>query len=223
MLSVSERVRTKSIRCLQYSLENPCPRSKSPIPSDSPPYILSCDPDNMIFAAALLLGAYLPALAAAAPVDTPAPVAALGSKHTVYLVQCDPNECPIGYCEDDEFRIKAAAYFRDGPIDASAPTSRVQSPTTLTTLSDNRAAFEGSKRTFRLGRDGTFTSNLPKSASTASKGSIAGDATLGTEPFVCFKDGSSKFGIRYDDERYTCTTQYYCPSVDVGSTDPPAL
>jgi hypothetical protein len=177
----------------------------------------------MIFAAALLFGAYLPSLATAAPVDTPAPITALGSKHTVYLVRCEPNECPIGYCEDDEFRITAAAFFRDGPIDASAPTTRVQTPTTLTTLSGNQPAFEGSKKTFRFGRDGTFTTNLPTGAKTASKGSIAGDATLGTEPFICFKDGTSKFGIRYDDERYTCTTQYYCPSVDVGSGDPPTM
>lgn len=144
-----------------------------------------------------------------------APTEVAGSKHTVYLVRCEPNECPIGACDPGEFLINAAAYFRSGPVSGS---SRVK-PTSLVQIDGNQPAWEGQKRTFKLGREGTFTTNIPTSAKTADKGSIAGDATLGSEPFVCFKDGTTKFTTDVDDDRYTCSADYYCPSIDVGGGD----
>jgi hypothetical protein len=71
----------------------------------------------------------------------------------------------------------------------------------------------------RFSTAGTFTSNIGAGAKTAAKGSIAGDGTLGTEPFVCFKDGTTKFRVNYDDELHTCTTEYWCASIDVGEDE----
>jgi hypothetical protein len=166
---------------------------------------------NMIFSPALLL-AVLPALTLSAPT-------AAGSKHNVYLVHCEYTDCDGWDCDPGETSFTAGAFFRDGPI-AEGSSTRIQRPTSLTRLSGSQATWEGSKRTIRFGTSGTFTSNISASAKTAAKGSIAGDATLGTEPFVCFKDGATKFRITYDDEPHTCTTDYWCPSVEVGGEVP---
>lgn len=150
------------------------------------------------------------------PVVTLSAPTAAGSKHNVYLISCRPKDCYDWDCEFEYDGIRAAAFFRDGPIPEGSQT-RIQRPTSLATLSSPRTKWEGAKRVFRLGRDGTFTSNIDAAASSATKGSIVGDGTLGTELFVCFKDGATRFLVSYDDEEYTCTTDYWCPSVDVGS------
>jgi hypothetical protein len=164
----------------------------------------------MILTPALLL-AVLPALALSAPT-------AAGSKHNVYLVRCEYSDCDGWDCDPEETRFTAGAFFRDGPI-AEGSSTRIQRPTSLTRLSGAQTAWEGSKRTIRFGSAGTFTSNISTSAKSATKGSIAGDGTLGSEPFVCFKDGATKFRVTYDDEPYTCTTDYWCPSIDVGEEE----
>ncbi|KAF2796794.1 hypothetical protein K505DRAFT_323053 [Melanomma pulvis-pyrius CBS 109.77] len=166
----------------------------------------------ILTAASLLAATLLPSLALSGP------LAPAGSKHNVYLVRCEPNECPIGDCDPGEFTITAAAYFRNGPI--TEGTTRVSTPTALGKLSGYAPKWEGIKRTVRLGTDGTFTVNIGAKAASASKGDIAGDGSLGTEPFVCFKDGTTKFAITNEGDRYTCTTDYWCPSVDASTTPP---
>lgn len=168
----------------------------------------------MIVSTTALLGALalLLALSQAAPA---------GSKHTVYLATCVPEDCPIGLCDPEDFNLIAAGYFRNGP-----PTSTYTAPTALGTLSGFSSSWEGTKRSVRLGTDGTFTSNISAAAKTAAKGDIAGDGTLAggsligdsSEPFICFKDGSTKFRATHDLDDYTCTAAYYCPSVDVGTS-----
>jgi len=157
-----------------------------------------------------LLLAVLPALALSAPT-------AAGSKHNVYLVRCAYSDCDGWECDPEE-TFAAGAFFRDGPI-AEGSGTRIQRPTSLTRLSGSQTAWEGSKRTIRFGTSGTFTSNIGAAAKTAAKGSIAGDGTLGTEPFVCFKDGTTTFRVTYDDEPHTCTTDYWCPSINVGGEE----
>lgn len=164
---------------------------------------------NMHVNTASFLFVLLPTITLSAPT-------AAGSKHNVYLISCEPEDCSDWYCDFDYDGIRAAAFFRDGPISEGSQT-RIQRPTSLATLSSPRTKWEGSKRTVRLGRDGTFTSNIDAGANSAVKGLIAGNGTLGTEPFVCFKDGATDFLVVYDDERYTCLTDYWCPSIDVGS------
>ncbi|KAH7125654.1 hypothetical protein B0J11DRAFT_615002 [Dendryphion nanum] len=138
-----------------------------------------------------------------------APTAVAGSKHTVYLSTCTTTDCllPI-LCEEDSFR--AAVYFANGPI--AEGSTRISTPTSVGTTTGN---WEGAKRSARLGTAGTFSVNLPTTAKTAAKGSIAGEGTLGDEPFVCFKDGATDYKIRYSDERYNCKVDYYCPSYEV--------
>jgi hypothetical protein len=161
--------------------------------------------------ASLLAATLLPSLALAGP------LAPLGSKHNVYLVHCSPDECPIGLCDPGEFTITAAAYFRNGPITDS--TSRITTPTTLGKLTGYNLKWEGVKRTVKVA-DGSFTVNISAKAASVKKGELAGDATLGTEPFVCFRDGVGAFAIRDDGDRYTCTTDYWCPSIDASAPTP---
>ncbi|ORY09162.1 hypothetical protein BCR34DRAFT_568883 [Clohesyomyces aquaticus] len=135
-----------------------------------------------------------------------------GSKKNIYLLKCEPNECPIGVCEPDEFTVTAAALFRNGPVKAGATTAK---PDVLALLSGYRPKWEGTRRTVRLGTEGTLTTNISAGAASLPKSQIAGDATLGNENLVCFKDGSTTFGITYEGDRYTCTTTYWCPSIEV--------
>ncbi|KAF2018030.1 hypothetical protein BU24DRAFT_163631 [Aaosphaeria arxii CBS 175.79] len=154
----------------------------------------------------ILLGALLPALSSASP------IVAAGSKHNVYLVKCQWSDCDI-FCDPDDVALTAAAYFSGGPVPEG--TTRAVTPTRLGRVSGQ---WEGTTKSVRLGTDGTFKATIPTSARTAKKGEIVGDATLGDEPFVCFKDGSSQIPLRYDGETYTCTTDYWCPSISVGET-----
>lgn len=65
--------------------------------------------------------------------------------------------------------------------------------------------------------------NIDAKAASLAKGEIAGSVTLGAkagadgEPFLCFKDGATKFRASYDLDTYSCTAAYYCPSIDVGT------
>jgi hypothetical protein len=168
----------------------------------------------MIFTTASLLAAtLLSSLALSSPLGP------LGSKHNVYLIHCSPNECPIGDCDPGEFSITAAAYFRNGPITES--TSLITVPTSLGKLTGYQPKWEGVKRTVRVA-DGSFTANISAKAGSTKKGEIAGDATLGSEPFVCFKDGVGRFAIQVEGDRYTCTTDYWCPSIDASVPVPPS-
>lgn len=151
---------------------------------------------------------FLAALAILPSIVLSAPTAAAGSKHNIYLARCTVSVCILPILCSDE-TVNAAVYFANGPI---ADGSRISTPTAAGQVD---ARWEGGKRSVRLGSAGTFSVNLPTSARTADKGSIAGEATLGDEPFVCFKDGVSEFKIRYDDERFDCKTEYWCPSYDV--------
>ncbi|KAF2872741.1 hypothetical protein BDV95DRAFT_606326 [Massariosphaeria phaeospora] len=156
----------------------------------------------MMFSTASLLAALalLPTLTLSAP--------ALGSAKNVYIARCEPNDCFLGLLCEDPFTV--VAYFRSGGI-----TSENSTPTTLASLTGRNTAFEGTKRSVSVGADGTFVTNINADAKRAAKGSLVGDATLGTEPFVCFKDTETKFTVKYDLEKYTCTADYWCPSVQV--------
>jgi hypothetical protein len=165
----------------------------------------------MLLSTSLFLFTALPALSLALP-------AAPGSKHNVYLVRCTLSDCSDWDCDPDDTTLTAGVFFRNGPI-AEGSSSRIQKPTSLAPLTSSRTTWEGTKRTMRFGSDGTFTSNISAGAKTVAKGSIAGDATLGSEPFVCFKDGATKFAITYDYDEYTCTTDYWCPSIDTGDAE----
>ncbi|KAF2201227.1 hypothetical protein GQ43DRAFT_480892 [Delitschia confertaspora ATCC 74209] len=147
-------------------------------------------------------------------ISTSAPA---GSKHNIYLTRCEPDGCPIGICDPGEFTLTAATLFRNGPV---TPTtgSRVSTPDAIGKLSGYNPGFEGSStKSVRLGRDGTFSWNITTGSNKLTKGALVGDGALGTEPFACFRDGSTKFAIREDGDRYSCTAEYWCGSLDVSA------
>jgi hypothetical protein len=160
-------------------------------------------------------------LSALALLSTSAPVEILGSKHVAYLSTCVPDDCPIGLCGGDDFNLIAAGYFANGP-----PKGSSASPTALGRLStfEGGIHWEGTKRTVRLGSSGggSLSTNIAANAKKLAVSEIAGDATLttgdgGSEPFVCFRDGTTKFRATYDLDKYSCTADYYCASLDLGA------
>ncbi|KAF2635896.1 hypothetical protein P280DRAFT_522665 [Massarina eburnea CBS 473.64] len=161
------------------------------------------------------------ALLSLATLALAAPVEVQGSKHVAYLASCAPDECPIGFCDPSDFNLVAAGYFANGP-----PKTGTATPTTFGTLSAfvGNSQWEGAKKTVRLGITGSLATNIQAGANKLKPSEIAGDAALttsligaSTEPFVCFRDGTTKFKAMYEGERYTCTADYYCPSLDLGA------
>jgi hypothetical protein len=87
----------------------------------------------------------------------------------------------------------------------------------MTTISSNPPNWEGASYSASLGRYGTFHSYIDANAASVAKGQIAGSARLDAEDFVCFKDGATSFKFSEDLglSTYTCTAQYWCPSIQV--------
>ncbi|KAF9741153.1 hypothetical protein PMIN06_005557 [Paraphaeosphaeria minitans] len=146
-----------------------------------------------------------PTLALFCALTTAAPLA---SKHNIYLGTCArPHSCLLIICDDPD-PITAAAYYASG----ASTTAR---PTEITTISDPAAAWEGVSRSGRL-TVGTLTSAIDKGAKGVVKGEIAGSAKIGSEEYVCFKDGATKFVVQgWDDwsaQRVSCTADYWCAS-----------
>ena len=139
-----------------------------------------------------------------------------GSKHNLYLVKCEPEDCPIGLCDPGDFTITAATYFANGPV---ADSTRIITPDGIGKLSGYNPGFESAtSKSVRLGREGTLSWSIATASKSLTKGSLAGTATLGAEPFACFKDGTSKFTIRDDGDRYKCVADYWCGSIDITPT-----
>jgi len=140
---------------------------------------------------------------------------AAGSKHNAYLVRCEPEDCPIGLCDPGDFTLTAATYFA---TTVTPDATKVLTPDGTGKLSGYMPAFESAtSKSVRVGRAGTFSWSIATTSKTLTKGSVAGTATLGTEPFACFKDGTTKFSIRDDGDRYRCTAEYWCGSIDVAA------
>ncbi|KAF1960030.1 hypothetical protein CC80DRAFT_544494 [Byssothecium circinans] len=164
-----------------------------------------------------MIASTLVILSALALLSASAPVEPQGSKHVVYLSTCAPEDCSV-FCEPGEYNIVAAGYFANGP-----PKSATATPTTLGTLSNSNNAWDGAKRTVRLGSTGSLATNIQAGAKKLPQSEIAGDATLTgrgegavSEPYACFRDATTKFRANYDGERYRCTADFYCASLDLG-------
>ncbi|KAF2746567.1 hypothetical protein M011DRAFT_387057, partial [Sporormia fimetaria CBS 119925] len=155
----------------------------------------------------------LPTLTTSAPLAS----AQMGSKHNLYLVTCTREpDCLLGIlCAPQRTPVTytAVAYYANGPIESN----RNQNPTSITTVSQPRAPWEGSARTARINRLGDFASSIDAAAASIQKGQIAGTAKVGSEDFVCFKDGATALSVRTDLglSGYSCTADYWCPSIQV--------
>ncbi|KAF2272541.1 uncharacterized protein EI97DRAFT_436784 [Westerdykella ornata] len=145
--------------------------------------------------------------------------APMGSKHNLYLATCSKQtiipDCPlIILCPRQRAATyTAVAYYANGPIESN----RNKNPTQIATVSNPAAPWEGTQRVAKLGRAGDFASNIDAGARNLAKSAIAGEAKLGTEEFVCFKDGESAFTVRdeLDIPEYSCKADYWCASIQV--------
>lgn len=106
----------------------------------------------------------------------------------------------------------SAAVYYDGV--ASSRTS----PKDIGVVSEPARKWEGVSRRTTL--DGArFTSSIAAGADSLPKSQIAGTATLGTESFVCFVDGTSTFKFReglLGLRETNCKADYWCASTNVG-------
>lgn len=139
---------------------------------------------------------------------SPLTASPLASKHNIYLATCTkPRSCLLIICNDPD-PFTAAAYYPNG----ASTTTR---PSELSTVSNSAAPWEGTLRQGRF-RTGTLSANINAGAKTLSKGEIAGTATLGSEDYVCFRDGQSKFSTQsWDDldlRPVNCVADYWCAS-----------
>lgn len=132
----------------------------------------------------------------------------LASKHNIYLASCTrPRNCLLIIC-DNPSTFTAAAYYANG-----AATSN--NPTELATITSPASPWEGVPRQGRF-RTGVVSSTIDAGAKSLAKGEIAGAAKLGSEEFICFRDGESKFTwTGWDDldlQRADCVADYWCAS-----------
>jgi hypothetical protein len=141
-----------------------------------------------------------------------------GSKHNLYLSTCTTRSalpgCPlIIICPKKRAptaqSYTAAAYFA---------TTTSNTPTEMATVSERPVPWEGTTRTARL-RSGAFSANIDVGGKTLAKSAIAGMAKVGSEEFMCFRDGETVFEAVSEgligDERSTCTADYWCASINV--------
>lgn len=139
-------------------------------------------------------------LAAAAPLTA-------ASKHNLYLATCTrrPN-CLLIIC-DDPPPFTAAAYYANGATTATNPTE-------LATIATPASPWEGTPRQGEF-RTSPFSSTIDAGAGALAKGEIAGAATVGTEEFVCFRDGETTFTANDWDDlvgKASCVADYWCAS-----------
>lgn len=150
----------------------------------------------------------LSSLAIICSVSTLAASVPLASKHNIYLATCTPRRsCLLIICDEPD-PFTAAAYYANG---ASASTK----PTELATIADPASPWEGASRKGSL-RNEAVTSTINAGAKALAKGELAGEAKIGTEEFVCFRDGQSTFtttgGDGFDRRTVTCVADYWCAS-----------
>lgn len=100
----------------------------------------------------------------------------------------------------------AVAYYANGQSNGN--------PTEIATVSDPAQSWEGTLRVANL-RTSAFSSNINADAAGLEKSAMAGQAKLGTEDFVCFKDGETAFTARDGLQQASCTANYWCASLSV--------
>ncbi|KAF2833057.1 hypothetical protein CC86DRAFT_461506 [Ophiobolus disseminans] len=157
----------------------------------------------MYLSATLLIS--LAATALARPQDA-VPAAAAGSKKNVYLATCTSR----GLLDSDT--LSAVIYY-------NGPARTGLSPTDVGTVSEPAKKWDGATRRTDLSA-GRFTSKIAEGADTLTKSQLAGTATLGSEEFVCFVDGTSTFrfsGGLLGLGTTNCKADFWCASVEVGN------
>jgi len=163
----------------------------------------------------------LPFLTAAIPVDTPTASVEAAKAHNIYLVTCVPRSRKNENDDDTPSTAQnftAIAYFKK-PIDPAETGSKDPQPDRAALVSQPPEAWDGVKWKVKTWRDKIFTADIASGAATLAKGEIAGNAKLGDEDYVCFKDGVTAIRIRDDDVRGKCVADYFCAGLGKGDDD----
>ncbi|KAF2686629.1 hypothetical protein K458DRAFT_415987 [Lentithecium fluviatile CBS 122367] len=168
----------------------------------------------------ILIGAAV-ALQSGTTAAAPLSAVEMGSKHSVYLSTCTSRSvipgcpliiiCPSNSTASAAQTFTAAAYFANTPANGN-----LNNPTEIATVSETGAPWEGEKRAARFRNGAPFSSSIDAGAATLAKSEIAGTALMGSEEFVCFKDGASKFSVGgglLGRDRAACVADYWCGSV----------
>ncbi|KAJ4305829.1 hypothetical protein N0V90_001361 [Kalmusia sp. IMI 367209] len=137
----------------------------------------------------------LPYLAAAYP--TLAPTTDLGSApaakaHNIYLTTCVPRNKNNDDNPAPTTNFTAIAYFRQ-PLNTTAidPDTKAPKPDKAALVAQPPEPWEGVKWRVKVWNDKLFSASIAADAGSLTKGGLAGDAKLGDEDYVCFKDVTS--------------------------------
>lgn len=173
----------------------------------------------------------LPYLAAAYPaLDPSTDVAAAGKAHNIYLATCIPRSkndanpgppqgSPPGSTPSPTpgatANFTVVAYFRQ-PLNVTSvdPDTKAPKPDKAALVSQPPEPWEGVKWKVKVWNDKLFSASIAADAAASSKGSLAGDAKLAEEQYICFRDGETAIKVREDAARGNCVADYWCAGLD---------
>lgn len=165
---------------------------------------------------ALLLGT-LPYLAVAHPALPPTTDLAAAKAHNIYLATCVPKNRNNDDNPAPPVNFTAIGYFRQ-PLNVTAvdPDTKAPKPDKAALVAQPPEPWEGVRWKIKVWNDKLFSASIAADAATGVKGALAGDAKLGNEDYVCFKDGETAIRIREDDVRGNCIADYWCAGLEAG-------
>jgi hypothetical protein len=165
---------------------------------------------------ALLLGAQ-PYLALAHPAPPQTIDVTATRAHNIYLVTCVPRNRNNDDGPSPTANFTAIAYFRQ-PLNVTTvdPDTKAPKPDKAALVAQPPEPWEGVRWKVKVWNDKLFSASIAADAATGAKGALAGDATLGDEDYVCFKDGETGIRIREDNARGNCVAGYWCAGLEDG-------
>jgi hypothetical protein len=165
---------------------------------------------------ALLLGAQ-PYLALAHPALPPTTDLAAAKAHNIYLATCVPKNRNNDNRPEPTANFTAIAYFRQ-PLNVTTvdPDTKAPKPDKAALVAQPPEPWEGVRWKVKVWNDKLFSASIAADAATGLKGALAGEATLGDEEYVCFKDGETAVRVREDGARGNCVADYWCAGLEAG-------
>jgi hypothetical protein len=149
----------------------------------------------------LLLVAALSSPASSSPI-TPNTIA---SSHNIFLVTCTQSNGRAGRWGGSDITAAGIAFFESPISTTPSPGGRDWNnkprPDQMALLSSPAAVWEGTQRQSTVWNNTAFKSDIDAGAQTLAKGQIAGEASLGEEHFVRFRDGVTEIEVGRDDGR----------------------
>jgi hypothetical protein len=145
-----------------------------------------------------LLFAVLSPLVLSTPIESRSPNT-VASSHNIYLVTCTWSGSNGRWGNSDK-SATGVAFFK-APIQTPPSLGGRQDwkdsprPDQVAILRSPATSWEGTKRQSTVWENKAFSANIVTGAGTLSKGQIAGEASLGSEQFVCFKDGETEIRL----------------------------